>query len=91
MKEKTLFYLLCHRSFLRMKYKRKTEFKEKNAGSIKVEKSCPAMMKVVLINNTVEVEFCSTHVGHECDIGRLHLNIEERNLLAGNDIILCDF
>lgn len=82
-KDHVVYYFYCHRSYLGKKHEKKTAHKEKNAGSNKMSKSCPAMMKAISTNGAVKVEYCSTHFGHECDMGRLRLSIDDRNLLAG--------
>ncbi|XP_065219618.1 uncharacterized protein LOC135845080 [Planococcus citri] len=73
-------YYYCHRSFHFVK-KAKTA-KKKHRGSNKTGFACPARMKVIGTNEQVTVNYCSSHVGHTCEVGRLTLNKEERAALA---------
>ncbi|XP_065217704.1 uncharacterized protein LOC135843672 [Planococcus citri] len=78
------YYYFCHRSFFKNKHpKKKTKYRQKNAGSNKLGRCCPAMIKAVVSDGKVSVEVCSVHLGHECDIGRLRLSVEDNNIIAG--------
>ncbi|XP_055927991.1 uncharacterized protein LOC129959193 [Argiope bruennichi] len=83
----TVSYYECHRSGASILKNDSKRFKHsKCSGSIKIEKTCPATMKVT--NQTVHeatqiiVEYQATHVGHEHEVGKLRLTNEERTGLA---------
>ncbi|CAG9817796.1 unnamed protein product [Phaedon cochleariae] len=74
-------YYICHRTdFLKPLKNSKRHLK--NSGSNKIGRTCPAMI-VASVQDSVEVSFFSTHVGHECEIGRMPLSIDDRNQIAG--------
>lgn len=58
-----------------------------NLGSNKTGVSCPAM--IVMKKNVggnppaYSVKYVSTHVGHVCELARLRLRTEDRNMIAG--------
>ena len=56
-------------------------------GSIKTGVTCPSMIKVIQQSHDeatqVQVIYQSTHVGHKCEVGRLPLQKEDRNSIAG--------
>lgn len=58
--------------------------KTKAKGSNKTGISCVARIKASVYVSHVSVEYCSTHIGYDCDIGRQRLHKEQRLQLAGN-------
>lgn len=55
----------------------------KSQGSNKINSCCPAEMKVsISVSGEVEVDFVSTHFGHDFDLSRLHLDKSERQMIA---------
>ncbi|XP_065203989.1 uncharacterized protein LOC135834080 [Planococcus citri] len=79
----TVGYYVCHRSFhFKCTKKRKTS-RRKNRGSNKIGYACSANMKVTKTNQQITVNYCNSHVGHCCEVGRLTLNAEEKAELAG--------
>ncbi|KAH1013485.1 uncharacterized protein LOC109538690 [Dendroctonus ponderosae] len=57
-------YFNCHRSY-KFKSKGKNIRKLKSCGSIKIGKACPSRMEVTIKNENVQVNFWSSHYGHE--------------------------
>ena len=55
-------------------------------GSNKTGDAYPSTMIVSICSEKVHVEFYPTHIGHRCHIGRMRLNDEERNKIAGKVI-----
>lgn len=74
-------YFNCHRSGI---YKPKCKFRhQKVLGSNKIGGYCPASMNAIQSDDgAIKVKYCSTHVGHSNDLGRLRLSEEERSQLA---------
>ncbi|KAF8789738.1 hypothetical protein HNY73_007657 [Argiope bruennichi] len=74
-------YYKCHRSGVfvsRGKGKRHLKIN----GSNKIDRYCPAKIKVVKNEDKCRVTFTETHVGHICDLGHLFLSKEDRYTLA---------
>lgn len=66
----------------------KIKQKQKSAGSNKTGFSCPAQMKAIVSGQRVKVDYCSTHMGHECELGRMPLREEERVMIAGKSYLM---
>ena len=79
--EKLYFY--CHRSH---DYEgRGSNIRSlKSMGTNKMNAACPSTMEVEIREGIYYVKFFTTHVGHGEEIGRVHLNKNERAQLAGN-------
>lgn len=75
------YYYICHRSYFPRVIKNYQRH-SKNRGSDKIKRACPAMM-IVSVGDTVEVKLFSTHLGHNCEIGRMNLTQNDRNQIAG--------
>ncbi|KAB0790536.1 hypothetical protein PPYR_15062, partial [Photinus pyralis] len=74
-------YLNCHRSFnFSMKQSRKRSIK--HIGSNKIGFACPSRMVVTKTFQKILVTFYPNHCGHECEMGRLRLQQNDRSTLA---------
>lgn len=60
------------------------------AGSNKIGRTCPSIMKVFYTESDVSVHFMRTLLGHVTETGRLMLSKEERNQIAGLYVVHCD-
>jgi len=58
----------------------------KNSGSIKTGFVCPSSIKVHVNNLKVNVQYCSTHIWHDMEIGKQRLFTEDRSMIAGTFI-----
>eukprot|EP00102_Acyrthosiphon_pisum_P018959 XP_016656169.1 PREDICTED: uncharacterized protein LOC100573502 isoform X2 [Acyrthosiphon pisum] len=81
---KNTAYLYCHRTGNFQS--RSTGLRKiKIQGTNKIGSTCPSSMIVLTKEDgTVCVEFCSTHFGHNMNLGRCNLTPEERAMIAGN-------
>lgn len=80
--KKERYYYSCHRSYgARLSNSTRRSFK--SMGSNKIGRACPSTMVVTVQSGRVAVEFYPTHIGHGYDIGRMKLNNEDRNKIAG--------
>ncbi|XP_054257441.1 uncharacterized protein LOC128985204 [Macrosteles quadrilineatus] len=86
-KYKKVTYYQCHRSgnyrtHLSSECQRKRSMKIQ--GTKKINSYCPAKMKATtsMINGSVEVEFCKTHVGHQALLAHLSIPDDERQTIA---------
>lgn len=51
-------------------------------GSNKINGTCPAMMKVEIKDNCVQVKHVKTHIRHSTELGSLKLSEEEKKDIA---------
>ncbi|XP_050307379.1 uncharacterized protein LOC126744073 [Anthonomus grandis grandis] len=75
-------YYHCHRSFS-CKAKGRLIRKGKAMGSNKINRACPGILIVTEQGDNVHVIHYATHLGHNCDIGRMNLTTEEKLFIAG--------
>jgi len=61
----------------------------KSSGSVKIGKVCPSYIRVYKNGAQFQIEFCSTHLFHDNEIGKQRLHTEDRCQLAGTHIIKC--
>jgi len=60
----------------------------KNGRSVKIGKICPSYINLHKKDNQLIVEYSSTHLWHQNEIGKLRLTTADRAQLAGSYIIL---
>ncbi|KAE9521292.1 hypothetical protein AGLY_018311 [Aphis glycines] len=78
---KEYIYYFCHRSFV-PRTSNKGCNNSKNSGSIKTGFVCPSSIKVHVNNLKVNVQYCSTHIWHDMEIGKQRLFTEDRSMIA---------
>ncbi|KAE9523181.1 hypothetical protein AGLY_016414 [Aphis glycines] len=78
---KEYIYYFCHRSFV-PRTSNKGCNNSKNSGSIKTGFVCPLSIKVHVNNLKVNVQYCSTHIWHDMEIGKQRLFTEDRSIIA---------
>lgn len=80
--EKMITTYVCNRSGRKNSKKDNRVRHVKCGGSIKLDKTCPAMMTVSMEKfheaTEIEVNFQRVHVGHEAELGKLRLAKEEK-------------
>ena len=72
-----VIYFYCHRSGI-FTSKGTGERCLKQHGSNRIDSNCPSKIKVTEKENKVDVEFIETHVGHKCNMGKLHIAEDEK-------------
>lgn len=84
--EKMITTYVCNRNGRKNPKKDDRERHIKSGESIKLDKTCPAIMTVSIEKvheaTEIEVNFQSVHVGHKAEPGKLRLPKDDRNQLA---------
>ncbi|XP_022172436.1 uncharacterized protein LOC111035218 [Myzus persicae] len=75
-------YYICHRSY-HPRLASKGQRNPKSSGSVKIGKVCPSYIRVHKNGAQFQIEFCSTHLFHDNEIGKQRLHTEDRYQLAG--------
>lgn len=77
-------YYICHRS-LAPRSKVNLVKHSKSSGTNKTGKACPSTLTATTtLNGTILVVFFPIHLGHDCKLGRMRINKEDRQKIAGN-------
>jgi len=75
---------LCHRSgYANAKSVLLRKRQVKNTGTCKIGGICTAYISRKETDGMSKVFYCSTHFGHDCDLGHLRLSKDEKNMIAG--------
>lgn len=73
-------YYRCHRSYdSNIKGGRRTKY----LGSNKIGAACPSRITVRYLCDAIVVSYTDTHVGHECDVGKVPLTLSEKMTIVG--------
>lgn len=77
---------VCHRTGTRISKSKKKRY-NKVRGSIQIPFFCPANISVQTKQKSslfpATITYCPRHLGHKCETGKLKLNKEEKDMIAG--------
>ena len=81
-KKKVFTYVIVHQL---LELKVNLVKHSKNSGTNKTGRACPSTLTATTtLEGTILVVFYPIHLGHDCKLGRMRINKEDRQKIAGN-------